>query len=101
MKLALTLGTRLGSCEVVYAILAETHCIFAGNVTSAPPGSTTAQIAQQKPSGIGNRVRILRSHVNCRYSSVEVFEMIDLLPKCDPGFELGWLCGTISGTEWA
>jgi len=29
---------------------------------------------------------------------MEVFEMIEVLSECDPGFELGWALGTISAT---
>ena len=43
-------------------------------------------------------LRISGSQSNCWYSTVKVFELIDVLSECGPGFGVGWVLGTISAT---
>ena len=58
-------------------------------------GFTISEFAQEKPRDLKNGLRRIRSRLSCRYSSVEVFEMIDVLSECDPGSELGWEAGSL------
>jgi hypothetical protein len=43
-------------------------------------------------------LRISGSQSHCWYSTVKVFELIDVLSECGPGFGVGWVLGTISAT---
>jgi hypothetical protein len=58
-------------------------------------GPKAAAFAEEKPSVIGNGVRILRSHANCWYSSVEMIETVDVLSECGPGYGIGWEAGSL------
>jgi hypothetical protein len=58
------------------------------NVTSVPVDSRLEAFARKTVAKSRNGLRERRSHSHCRWSSMEVFEMTDVLSECDPGLNL-------------